>query len=236
MKPLLKRGGFTLIEVLVAVTLLALISILVWQAMGSTVKSKERFETKDQVFRSVSLAMARVSHDLKTAFLFSRPEILGLSVNGEQMSKNVFIGVNQGELDKVTFVTFNHLRYVKDSKESDQAEVGYFVENGTVETEEGEALVPILKKREASPPDTQPEEGGRVINVLEGVKEFDLRYYREDRDEFVEGWDSTGIDNLNKLPLAVEMTMAVADPFDEEASIKFKTIVFLEMAPGPNDF
>lgn len=238
----MKRGenAFTLIEVLVSITILAAISILVWQAMGSTVKAKEHFEAQDEAFRNASLAMERVARDLRMAFLFSKPEILGLTPSGEQMSKNVFIGVDEGENDKVTFNTFSHLRYLKNAKESDQAEVSYFVEAGLNEagepTEEEEEVGMVLKKREQSPPDVQPEEGGKVIPVLAGVKVFNLRYYHIQKDEFVDAWDSTGIDNLNTLPRAVEVTLGVQSPVDEEQVLKFKTVVFLEMAPGPNDF
>lgn len=233
----MKRGenAFTLIEVLVSITILAAISILVWQAMGSTVKAKEHFEAQDEAFRNASLAMERVARDLRMAFLFSKPEILGLTPSGEQMSKNVFIGADEGENDKVTFNTFSHLRYLKNAKESDQAEVSYFVESGEP-TEEEEEVGMVLKKREQSPPDAQPEEGGKVIPVLAGVKVFNLRYYHIQKDEFVDAWDSAGIDNLNTLPRAVEVTLGVQSPVDEEQVLKFKTVVFLEMAPGPNDF
>ena len=229
-----------MIEVLVSITILAAISILVWQAMGSTIKLKERFEAQDEVFRNASLAMERVARDLRMAFLFSKPEILGLTPSGEQMSKNVFLGADEGENDKVTFNTFSHLRYLKNDKESDQAEVSYFVESGLSEagesTEEEEEVGMVLKKREQSPPDAQPEEGGKVIPVLAGVKVFNLRYYHIQKDEFVDAWDSAGIDNLNTLPRAVEITLGVQSPVDEEQVLKFKTVVFLEMAPGPNDF
>ncbi len=236
-----KRAGFTLIEVLVSVTLLAIIAMLVWQAMGSTVKSKARFEGQDEAFRSASLALDRVSRDLQMSFLFSNLELLGVTSNGEQVTKNAFIGSDQGSLDKVTFVTFGHVRYLRDSKESDQAEVSYFVESGGAEESNDEENTSspegqILKKRESSPPDAQPEEGGKISILLDGVKEFNLRYYDAEKGEYVDAWDSTGVDRLNKLPRAVEITLGVQSPVDEDQVLKFKTVVLLEMAPGPNDF
>lgn len=224
--------GFTLIEVLVAVTLLAIISLLVFQAMGTSTSSKERFEKREEISREVTLALGRLSRDLAMAVLYADPESLGISPSGEQMTKSVFIGTNNGDQDKLTFETLAHLRYVKDVKESDQAEIGYSLEP----QEEGEAGLYALKKREASPPDAEPEEGGTASTLMEGIRELNFRYYDPRKEEFVDEWDSTKADWSNRLPRAVEITLVLQDPIDEEATLRFSTIALLEMAPGPNDF
>lgn len=229
------QNGFTLIEVLVAVVLLAVISFLIFQGMGTSAASKDRFEKREGAFRSASLALDRLSRDLTMTVLYSDVEMLGLSSSAEQMTKSVFIGVNNGDQDKLTFETFSHIRYLKDSKESDLAEVSYFLEPQTEEEEESRGNLYALKKREASPPDAEPEEGGSVITLLEGVKELNLRYYDLKKVEFSDEWDSTKVDYLNKLPDAVEISLVMQDPIDPEGSIPFSTIVLLEMAPGPND-
>ena len=177
--------------------------------------------------------MNRLSRDLQMAILFSNVEFLGVSPSGEQSTKSIFIGVNNGDQDKLTFETLSHVRYLKDVKESDQAEVGYFLEP---EEEEGGIGLFSLKKREQSPPDAAPEEGGTTLTLLDGVKQLNFRYFDPKKTEFVDEWDSTKIDNLNKLPRAVEITLVMQDPIDEEGTIRFATVVLIEMAPGPNDF
>ena len=222
-----------MIEVLVAVTLLAVISFLVYQAMGTSVSSKERFESKEGAFRGASLVLNRLSRDLAMAVLFADPEFLGLSPSGDQTTKNAFIGANNGDQDRVTFETLSHIRYLKDVKESDLSEVSYFLEPD--EDSEAAGLF-ALKKREASPPDLEPEEGGTVMTLLGGVQSLNFRYFDMAKDEFGDDWDSTKSDYLNKLPRAVEITLVVRDPVDEEASLRFSTVALIEMYPGPNDF
>lgn len=226
-----REKGFTLIEVLVAVTLLAVISFLVFQAMGSSTASKERFEKREEVFRSASLALERVSRDLAMAILVSDPELLGVSSSGEQMTKSVFIGANNGDQDKLTFDTLSHIRYLKDVKESDRAEVGWFLE-----PEEERTGLFVLKKREASPPDAEPEDGGIVMSVLDGVKELNFRYYDLNKGEYGDEWDTTKSDFANKLPRAVEVVLVIQDPIDDEGELKFFTVAFLELFPAPNNF
>jgi type II secretion system protein J len=221
-----------LIEVLVAVSLLAIISTLVWQAMGISTASKERFEKRETTFRASTLALDRLSRDLQMAVLFSSADLLGVSAGGEQMTKSVFVGTNNGDQDKLIFNTLSHIRYLKDTKESDLAEVSYFLEP----EEEGEGGFFVLKKRVSSPPDAEPEQGGAAFALLEGVKELNFRYYDPRKGEYGDDWDSTKLDFVNRLPRAVEITLAVRDPNDEEETVRFSTVALLEMSPGPNDF
>ncbi len=224
--------GFTLIEVLIAVVILSLITLLVWQSMGSMNASRERSQKKDEVFRGATVALSRLSRDLSMAVLFSKPEFLGLSAGGQQATKSVLIGTNSGDQDKLTFMSFSHIRYQKNVKESDLAEITYFLEKD----DEGGLESYILKKREASPPDDQPEEGGNTVALLTGVKQLNFRYYDVTKAEYRDDWDTTKVDYLNRLPRAVEITLVLQDPIDEEATVRFSTVALLEMAPGPNDF
>lgn len=221
-----------MIEVLVALAVLSLLSLLIWQEMKIVTLSKDRFEKKGEAFRGASLTLQRLSADLQMAVLFSSPDILGVSSGGEQVTKSVFVGKNSGDQDGIVFNSLSHIRYLKDSKESDLAEVGYFLEPAQ---EEGEGPF-LLKKRDSSPPDAEPEEGGRTFTLLTGVKELNFRYYDLQKQEFVDQWDSTSLDYVNRLPRAVEIALVVRNPVSEEEEFRFATVVLLEMAPGPNDF
>lgn len=238
-RTLSKCKGFTLIEILVAIVLLAVISLLLWQSMGSTIGSKDRSEKRDQAYRGASLAVDRIARDLSMAVLYTSMDFLGISGSAEQMMKSVLIGTNEGDQDKLTFDTVSHIRYLKDTKESDMAEVTYFLEKEDVEEgdeDEVTAGLYALKKREKSPPDSEPDTGGGVQTLLGGVKELNFRYYDAVKNEFKDEWDTTKIDYVNRLPRAVEITLIVQDPMDEDATIRMSTVAMLEMAPGPNDF
>lgn len=227
----MRNRGFTLIEVLVAIALLAIIALLTWQASGTALVSKERFEAKDELFQGATLALSQMSRDLQGAILYSKIDFLGRSGSGEQRTKSIFLGHDQGDQDKVTFHGITHIRYLKDSKESDQAEISYYLE-----PDREEPSLWVLKKRESSPPDERPEEGGNEAPLLEGVLELNFRYFDPVKGEFLDQWDSSGMDQLNRLPRAVEIVLVLREPDTEEGKFKFATTVFLEMAPGPSDF
>lgn len=226
-----RQDGFTLIEVLIAVVLLAVISFLVYQSMGSAVGSKERFENRELAYRGANVFLDRLTRELTTAVLYANVELLGVSANGEQVSKSVFSGTNSGDQDKLIFDTLSHTRYLKDSKESDLAELTYWLDP----MEDGEGLY-VIKRRDKSPPDAEPGEKGKVTILLDGVKEFNLRYYDPVKTEYKDEWDTTKVDYANRLPRAVEITLVLQDPGDEENTLRFSTVALLEMSPGPNDF
>ncbi len=244
--------GFTLIEILVAISLLAIISILVWQSMYTTIRMKDRSEKLDDESRRASLALSRISQDLSMAVIFQNVEMMGVSASGEQIGKSAFIGSNQGDQDKITFNAFSHLRYVKDAKESELAEISYYLE-----TDPERSGSYLLKKKEVSPPTANPERqvdaggdrdekkssGGATMTLLEGVKSLNLRYYDFQKTDFVDEWDTTKSDYVGKLPRAIEITLTLLPPLSEDgeedsdgSEKKLITQVFVESAPGPSDF
>ncbi|MDO8461735.1 MAG: type II secretion system protein GspJ [Deltaproteobacteria bacterium] len=232
MKFLKNEKGFTLIEVMVSIAILALISIIVWQASGSNMRAKERSEKRDEVFQGVALVMDRMTEELISAYIYSpMAEQNGKSPSGEILSKTTFVGKNGGDQDELSFVSFSHVRYVKDIKESDQEEITYHLEPS--KENPGEFA---LMKRVSSPPDADSTIGGKGYPILDRVKGLSFRYYDSKRQEWFDEWDSAGSDTPNKIPRAVEMTLTVENPEEGGEPVLFTTIALLEMAPGPNDF
>ena len=231
----MKQGGFTLIEVMVAIAILAMITLLVWQSSAITILSKERYEKEDALMHEMSLVLNRIADDLATAFiLVPTSDFIGRTPAGEVLTKTVFMGQDQGDQDKMTFVGFSHVRYLKDTKECDQAEISYFTE---VQADNPGFF--NLMKREVSPIDSDPEAGGKKITVVEGIKSFNLRFYDDGRGEWIGEWDSTSLEHPHKLPKAVEIVLTALYPSEEEETeeiLTFRTIAFMEMGVGPHGF
>lgn len=61
------NAGFTLIEILVALALLALTAVLVWQATAALVDGEVRLSGEAQRWRTLDLAFARLESDLRQA-------------------------------------------------------------------------------------------------------------------------------------------------------------------------
>jgi general secretion pathway protein J len=63
----MKRRGFTLIEVLVALALLALTAVLAWRATSAMVDGELRLSAEAARWRTLDLAFARLEADLRQA-------------------------------------------------------------------------------------------------------------------------------------------------------------------------
>ena len=87
-------------------------------------------------------------------------------------ARTAFVGRSSSQFDRIDFTAFAHRRTERDSHESDQAEVGYFVvprpgRRRTRWTSSG------ASRRRST---IDPLKGGIVNVVAEDVEEFDLRY------------------------------------------------------------
>lgn len=230
------RKGFTLIEIMIAIAILAIISLLLWQSSAVSMNAKERYEAEDVRFQEVLLALSRMADDISMAYLFQSKAHLGNTGIGELAQEVQFIGTDSGERDEIHFVSLSHMRYLKNTKESDQEEVSYFLRRE--EGEEGEKGRWDLVRRMQSPPDREPEKGGRDYVILQDVQKLEFQFFDEKRGEWQREWDSSRIESNRQLPKAVEITLTIPDPVEpEEAEPRsFTTTALVEMAPGPNDF
>ena len=91
----------------------------------------------------------------------------------------------------------------RDAKESDQAEIGFFV----VKDPDVDGKMDLVR-REQAPIDFDPKRGG-VVNVLaEDVESFSLKYLDPLTGTWVESWDSTQLaQQLNRLPIEVRIEL-----------------------------
>ena len=63
------KKGFTLLEVLVSIAILAIIMILVQATTSQIFNAKERVEKRDALWQAGRVAMGKLSDDLQLSFL-----------------------------------------------------------------------------------------------------------------------------------------------------------------------
>ena len=220
MHPTRRQRGLTMIEVVISLGILVFIGAMTWQTIAGSLMLRDILEYEDSVSRSARVAMDQIKKEIRVAFLTSNTA----AINTYQ---TVFIGKDGGDEDQLWFNTMAHRRKYVGAREGDQAEVTLWVEKGTRETEQ------VLFHRESGRVDQEPEKGGVVLPMITHVKTFNLRYLDGTLNEWTNEWDSTGPDQSNRLPRAVEITLVIEKEHPEtgdEQTFTFLNTVVLETA------
>lgn len=206
-----RRAGITLVEVLVAVTILAMVGTLVYGGFAQTFKNKERVERDVDRYHILRLALERMSRELSMAFVSIHRNPNSML----QVMNTAFVGDDRG----VDFTSFSHQRLLRDSNESDQNELGYFVAphpdgNGTN----------VLARRQQRRIDDDPLRGGDVMILVEDVVDLHLEYLDPLSGEWLRSWDTTQASmQPNRLPAQVKIRLTIPDPRREEEQLTLGT-------------
>lgn len=221
----------TLIEVMVAMFILATMTFMLQQIIGSTLDSRDRVEKRDAVVHGARLAMRRMVVDLANAFAVApTPAMMG-SQEGNPVIETRFNGESRGGRDSLTFASFGHFRYVQNSRESDQSTISYAVE---VDTENSENLQ--LQRKEVASIDVGSDDKGMAFPIVDNVKTFKLEYLDTKSNEWRSDWDSKDPTRANRIPRAVKIELELQDPADKDTVLKFSTIALVQLWQAPIEF
>jgi general secretion pathway protein J len=215
-RSLRRRIGMTLIEVMVAMTMFAVVGALVYGGFSQTARAKKTLEAQLNRYHELRMAMERMVRELSMAYVSTH---LNLSPSLQGM-RTTFIGKDSSFGDRIDFTSVSHTRIYRDAKESDQNELSYFVTDDPSDDGKGKK---VLARRMSPRIDSKPEEGGRVEVLLTDVVEFELEYLDSASWEWVKEWDAvTGIGQQNRLPTQVKIKLtvpSVANPDKKETYV-----------------
>lgn len=223
-------AGMTLMEVLIGISILAVITTAVAQISWLMTKGRQRIERRATQYHAAQVALEKIASDVSMAFLVQAPQLKGTNA-GAPVLETSFRGSDHGEEDELDFTGLCGRRFVAGAPESDQREVGYRV--NTIPDSGGRKE---LTRRESRWIDGDVREGGETFTVVEGVKAFQLEYYDAEKGEWDSEWDSTERMRQGKLPAAVKITLKLEDPNNKENELTFATVARIGLAPGPMEF
>ncbi|MEM8608205.1 MAG: type II secretion system protein GspJ [Myxococcota bacterium] len=198
------RRGFTLIEIMLAIAILAIVGTLIYGGFAQTTLNKTRIESDIDHYRTVNMALERMAREVNQAFV-STHENPSLDL---RTVHTVFDGKDNGREDRLDFTSFSHRRLYRNAKESDQNEISYFV---TEDPDEPGSRV--LARRQQNRIDEEPRKGGKSQILVRGVEEFNIEYFDPLLSEWVQEWTSDDrFKQANRLPTQVRFRLTVRDP------------------------
>lgn len=169
-----RPSGFTLIEIVVAIGLLAVIASLIYGSTAVTLQSQRTVMDMQERYHGGRVAMNRMVRDLSSAFLSKHIAL------EERKTETLFVG----EEDEVLFSYLGHKRVFPKNPESDQGVVKFALKSG--KNRRGKVLV----RTEKPYIDENAEKGGQEEILAEGVKELRLRYWDKEQEDWTDSWDA----------------------------------------------
>lgn len=209
------KRAFTLLEVMVAIGIVAMLGVLIYGAFIGMSRSRKNMEHVGNRYQQGRQALNRMSRELTSAFISGHQPFQQLQYVRETM----FIGTDSRPADRVDFTSFAYRRLKANSHESDQAEFSYFA------AEDPETGNLDLVRRVQKYIDDEPGRGGVVQVIAENIDSFDIKYFDPLTSEWLDTWDSIQpAAQIGRLPGAVWITLWLnGGPGD--APVKFETKV-----------
>lgn len=224
----MSKKGFTLIEVILAISILATLSVLVATSLGNALKARTKIQAEVQDASALRDAIKIIRADLYQAYnhydfekeIFDAakktsgtttaapppPTAPPARENKREDPKTDFVG----ESEQVNFVTLNNGRLLANDIQADFVEVGYALKSCRNLTKDTSSQ--CLFRRVQKILDTDVTKGGTESVLLENVTDFKLRYIGDGKKEWQKEWKSVGgQDDTTKglFPDAVEISLAI---------------------------
>ncbi|HPI93945.1 MAG TPA: prepilin-type N-terminal cleavage/methylation domain-containing protein [Deltaproteobacteria bacterium] len=193
-----KSSGFTLLELLLAIAIAAVIITTVNFAFFQSHKNIESVGAQREVYQTARIVMDRMIKDLTCAYLPSDDR----QMTEDELSLYRFVGVNDntGETDRdsLTFTTTTDIGFSK--APGVVCEVGYYLK----EDEERKGIYTLMR-REDPTPHYGITKAGQELEIAEGIKALNIVYIDENTQESEE-WDL--LKRLT-LPRQVKVTLTM---------------------------
>jgi general secretion pathway protein J len=191
----------SLIEVMVAMTIFAVVATLLYSGFQQTARVKERVEASLDREHEIRSGIERMAQELATAYTSNQRNInesLRTMMTG-------FVAKEQGSNTKIYFSSFSHRRLYRNAHESDQNELAYFVTG-----DPNEPSKDVLARREQRRVDEDLEKGGQIQVLIENVRGFEVQFFDPLTKEWSTNWDTTSAGGQpNRLPLQAKINVTV---------------------------
>ena len=188
--------GFTLIEVLLALAVLALVLTMIYSSFSTASQSVERAEVVRDATDLARTLIARLSNDIANASCSADTNVVVFYGKKDELE----IEGEKRRNDSIYLTTLTNWRR-PDSKETEMWEVGYYFE----ERPDTKTRVLMRREKRELSKDFPPLEGGVAFELTDRVEELKLRYL--DGSKWVDEWGNKS--RCNPRPKAVEISLTL---------------------------
>jgi general secretion pathway protein J len=203
------QAGFTLIEVMLALAILAFITTIMWGSFSQTATDKRAIEAAQDRLHTVRVALTRMAREIEMAYLS------GAENTALVERRTFFVGSAHGDVDDLSFSTFAHQRLRGGLAEGDTSVVRYYGERDPDDRRVLNLMRRETRRLQAEDPKTIP---GEAYVLCPDVAKVKFAYYDHKKKEWSTDWTTMDASGAQYLPTHVRIMLTVLDERGQEVT------------------
>lgn len=217
MKAARAQSGFTLVELMLAITVLTFMMAIAWSVISGTIFTRKYLQERTEREHEIRVAMSIMVRDLSSAYI---------SANEDQNlpeRRTLFVGKGGSNVDNLRFSSMAHRVLWGDANESEQTAIAYSAESDPENRSQTN-----LVRREQRRPSNEPtrQEPAELDLLLRNVQRVKFDYYDWKAKEWKDDWDSTQADGeRGRLPSRIRITIELENVSGGSEPTKYVTQV-----------
>lgn len=206
-------GGFTLVEILIAIFILSLVMATVYVSYTGTLKTSRQLEEEGAIYQMARISMDRLINDLSSLRMSSG----SFALFAEKRKSGNY------EFHSISFWSSAHLALGENESDGRPATISYYVK------EDNDRKSFSLWRSDvpgSSHDESKKAEGGFII--CKNIEAFNLTFYDSAGREN-DSWDSSSAqgNKQGEVPESIKIELFLVNPADSEKPYKFMTRVLL---------
>jgi general secretion pathway protein J len=201
--------GFTLIEVMLAMAILAFVTTIMWGSFSQTATNKKAIENAQERLHTVRVALLRMAREIEMAYL-SESENTALTHRRTQLTS-----ASRGDVDELTFSSFSHQRLRAGASEGDTALIKYYGARDPDDRRVLNLMRRETRRLQAEDPNILAAE---AYVLCPDVARLKFLFYDHRKKEWQNDWSTLNATGTQYLPTHVRITLTVLDERGQEVS------------------
>jgi len=201
-----RARGFTLIEVMLVMAILAMVMTLMWSAFSQAARGKKRVEAAQERTHTVRVALLRMAREIEMAYLSEN------NTPSAQEQRTRLVAVTRPDVDELTFSAFAHQRLKGGAAESDTSDIMYY---GARDPDDRRVLNLMRRETKRLQALDPAAIAGEAYVLCPDVVRMKLSYYDYRKHEWHDEWD-TRTPGSAFLPSHVRISLTVVDEAGRE--------------------
>ncbi len=207
------QRGFTLIEVLMSMSILASMLTLVWGSFSISSRGKERAEAIADRYYQLRLALGRMTREISMAYLSQGDRV------ATDKPRTFFVSERNSKIDELKFSYLGHMRLHEDAKECDQAVVRYYAASDPADSSRTHLWRQETRRIDYWKSDDL-DDVAPAYALLEDVQELHFEFFDQQQNDWRDTWNTRSADGQpDRLPVKVRITLTFRDERDKPMTI-----------------